>query len=67
MPLLTLEEMLKEIEDNSIFHSNCTSGEGYEEWLRTDITKVRKFTPEELIEYKESLKQIYKPTGRKLL
>ena len=67
MPLLTLEEMLKEIEDNSIFHSNCTNGEEYEEWLRTDITKMRKFTPEELIEYKESLKQIYKPTGRKLL
>ena len=67
MPLLTLEEMLKEIEDSSIFPSNCTSGEEYEEWLRTDITKVRKFTPEELIEYKESLKQIYKPTGRKLL
>ena len=36
MPLLTLEEMLKEIEDNSIFHSNCTSGEEYEEWLRKD-------------------------------
>jgi len=39
MPLLTLEEMLKEIEDNSIFHSNCTNGEEYEEWLRTDKSK----------------------------
>jgi len=34
MPLLTLEEMLKE----NLFSSNCTSGEEYEEWLRTDIT-----------------------------
>ena len=31
--------MLKEIEDNSIFHSNCTNGEEYEEWLRTDKSK----------------------------
>ena len=39
MPLLTLEEMLKEIEDNSIFPPNCTSGEEYEKWLRTDKSK----------------------------
>jgi len=61
--MLSLEEMLKEMEEKgySDILPNCTSGEEYEEWLRS----MRKFTPEELVEYKESLKQVYKPTGRK--
>lgn len=34
-------------------------------WDDSGDMNMRKFTPEELIEYKVALKQVYKPTGKK--
>jgi len=38
MSIKSFEEILKEIEEEGFWElpANCTSGEEYEEWLRTD-------------------------------
>jgi len=71
MPILNLEEMLKEMEEHCFAElpPDCTSGEEYEEWLRKDIpfqfsegvVLIRKTKPSNINELSISKGKVIEP------